>query len=131
MTKPNLSCSLVGEYSFDLIKLLAAPPFSVDASSVHVIGSSLGGQVAAHLGHHARGRIGRDQHSSEMRKFLFGAVLQALGSTWLPSSVCVLGFERFGRLKQVLTKCRKKESQPSTPEIESRRAENRIKLKVG
>ena len=74
-TKLFIPCSLVGEYSFDLIKLLSAPPFSVNASSVHVIGSSLGGQVAAHLGHHAKGRIGRDEHFSEMRKFLFGAVL--------------------------------------------------------
>ena len=65
----------MGEYSFDLIKLLAAEPFSVNASSVHVIGSSLGGQVAAHLGHHARGRIGRDEHYSEIGTFIFGAML--------------------------------------------------------
>ena len=66
----------MGEYSFDLIKLLAAPPFSVNASSVHVIGSSLGGQVAAHLGHHAKGRIGRDEYSSEMCRLFIGAMLK-------------------------------------------------------
>ena len=51
--------SIVGVYSFELIKLLTTPPFSVNASSIHIIGSSLGGQVAAHLGHHARGGLGR------------------------------------------------------------------------
>ena len=37
-------CSLAGEYAFGLVRLLASPPFGVNASAVHVIGSSLGGQ---------------------------------------------------------------------------------------
>lgn len=52
-------CRYAGFYGSEFVRFLVSPAVGYSWDEIHVIGASLGAQVAGHLGYFADGKIGR------------------------------------------------------------------------